>query len=63
MPYIQGLTVYTNDLKMHGDTIQRGKDAGLVLFVWGIEEHKEVDLLKESGLDGVIFDRYCAVTA
>ncbi|XP_014661601.1 PREDICTED: glycerophosphocholine phosphodiesterase GPCPD1-like isoform X2 [Priapulus caudatus] len=52
-----GMCVYMGDVETQWDKIEEGKNAGLVLFGWGVDEYSQVNHLKESGLDGVIFDR------
>ncbi|XP_017311667.1 glycerophosphocholine phosphodiesterase GPCPD1 isoform X1 [Ictalurus punctatus] len=58
---ILGISAHTEDLLRNMDCITEAQSKGLVVFCWGDDnnEHENRKLLREKGIDGLIYDRIC----
>uniref|UniRef100_A0A8C4SZF6 Glycerophosphocholine phosphodiesterase 1 n=1 Tax=Erpetoichthys calabaricus TaxID=27687 RepID=A0A8C4SZF6_ERPCA len=56
-----GISVHTEDLLRNLSRIKEIKSKGLVVFCWGDDtnDHENRRKLRESGIDGLIYDRIC----
>lgn len=56
----QGISAHTEDLLRNMDCITEAQSKGLVVFCWGDDnnEHENRKLLREKGIDGLIYDRF-----
>ncbi|XP_078261739.1 glycerophosphocholine phosphodiesterase GPCPD1 [Rhinoraja longicauda] len=56
-----GVNVHTEDLLRNPDYIQQAKSKDLVIFCWGNDTNESENrrLLKQKGIDGLIYDRIC----
>ena len=55
----QGVNPHTEDLLKDASLISQAKAMGLVVFCWGDDNNHRgnIELLKQQGVDGVIYDR------
>ncbi|XP_062912289.1 glycerophosphocholine phosphodiesterase GPCPD1 [Mobula hypostoma] len=56
-----GVNVHTEDLLRNPEYIQQAKSKKLVIFCWGDDTNESENrrLLKQKGIDGLIYDRIC----
>ncbi|TSK58037.1 Glycerophosphocholine phosphodiesterase GPCPD1 [Bagarius yarrelli] len=56
-----GISAHTEELLRNMDCITEAQSKGLVVFCWGDDnnDHENRRLLREKGIDGLIYDRIC----
>lgn len=56
----QGISAHAEDLLRNMDCITEAQSKGLVVFCWGDDnnDHENRMILRERGIDGLIYDRY-----